>query len=101
MAVNPAGRELKNIVIYKYVKSKLMKNLENYFFKMLRLFIMKGGFVCTQIHVRSSLGNRFRAVRRIRLILYSSLQSDGSEFLLSTLFCFFRMADSGSLFLVH
>ena len=33
---------------------------------MLRLFIMKGGFVCTQIHVRSSLGNRFRAVRRIR-----------------------------------
>ena len=33
---------------------------------MLRLFIMKGGFVCTQIHVRSSLGNRFQAVRRIR-----------------------------------
>ena len=78
---------------------------------MLRLFIMKGG-ICVHANPCSEFfGKPFPSrpanplccspVSAVCLILYSSLQSDGSEFLLSTLFCFFRMADSGSLFLVH
>ncbi len=37
------------------------------------------------------------ACAAVRPILYSSLQSDDSKFLLSLLFCFFRRADSDFL----
>lgn len=48
MAVNPAERELKNIVIYKCVKSKLIKNLANYFFKNVTVVYHEGGDLCAR-----------------------------------------------------
>ena len=58
-------------------------------------------FLGTPCPSRPADSLRCLPVSAVRPVPYRNLQSDDSKFLLFLLFCFFRRADSGILFLIH